>query len=187
MTHDDPERPEIAATRAWLERIVIGLNLCPFAKPPHAGGRLRICASDAVDEAALLADLDAELARLLEAPERRLETTLLVHPGVLQEFDAYNQFLDPAEALLAERGAEGVVQLASFHPAYRFADAEADAVENATNRSPFPMLHLLREASVDRAVAAYPEADSIWARNVALLRTLGHDGLRRALAGEDPA
>jgi hypothetical protein len=169
----------IAETRAWVERVVIGLNLCPFAKAPQVKGQVRYVASRAVDAAELLTDLVAELHRLAEAPAELIETTLLVHPHALNDFDDYNDFLDVADAALAELELEGVLQVASFHPEYRFADSEPDDLANATNRSPYPTLHLLREDSIDRAVAAFPEAEAIFEANIETMEELGAEGLAR--------
>jgi hypothetical protein len=169
----------IAETRAWVERVVIGLNLCPFAKAPQVKGQVRYVSSRAVDAAELLTDLVAELHRLAEAPAELIETTLLVHPHALNDFDDYNDFLDVADAALAELELEGVLQVASFHPEYRFADSEPDDLANATNRSPYPTLHLLREDSIDRAVAAFPEAEAIFEANIETMEELGAEGLAR--------
>ena len=166
----------LAETRAWVERAVIGLNLCPFAKAPQARGRVRYVATAASDDEALLAAFVAEAERLAEASDDEIETTLLVHPHVLADFLAYNEFLGIAEDALAELGLEGVLQVASFHPDYRFADVEPDDLGNATNRSPYPTLHLLRESSIDRAVAAFPEAEAIYEANMATMDRLGSDG-----------
>jgi hypothetical protein len=169
----------IDATRRWLERAVIGLNLCPFAKAVQAKGQIRIVESAATDAPALAADLLQELQTLARADPELLDTTLLVHPQALQDFEAFNDFLDVADALLAELGLEGVIQIASFHPGYRFAGTAADDITNATNRSPHPTLHLLREASIDKAVAAFPEAEAIYERNIETLRALGAEGWAR--------
>jgi hypothetical protein len=166
----------LAETRAWVERAVIGLNLCPFAKAPQVKGLVRYVVSDAASPEALLADLVQELNGLAEAPMDRVETTLLIHPRVLADFDDYNEFLGVAEAVVAELGLEGTIQVASFHPAFRFEGTEPDDVTNATNRSPFPVLHLLREASIDRAVEAFPEAEAIFEANIATMERLGADG-----------
>ena len=166
----------IAETRAWVERAVIGLNLCPFAKAPQVKGLVRYAVSQASDPAALLADLIAELERLAEAPAERIETTLLIHPRVLTDFAEYNDFLAVAEDTVAELGLEGVLQVASFHPGYQFADAAPDDITNATNRSPWPTLHLIREDSIDRAVEAFPEAEAIYEVNMATLERLGPAG-----------
>ncbi|MEO6410183.1 MAG: DUF1415 domain-containing protein [Burkholderiaceae bacterium] len=172
----DREDIALAETRAWLERAVIGLNLCPFAKAPHAKGQIRFVLSRAADDEGLLADLQSELETLIEADPARIETTLLVHPLLLADFDAFNDFLDPAEALLEAMELVGVVQLASFHPRFRFEGTEADDLSNATNRSPYPTLHLLREASVERAVEAFPDPAAIFEANLATLDALGVPG-----------
>ena len=182
MTHSN-DAAVIAQTRAWVDRAVIGLNLCPFAKAPQAKGLVRYVVSHATDPAALLADLITELERLAESPAEKLETTLLIHPQVLTDFADYNDFIEVAEDTVAELNLEGVLQVASFHPDYQFADTEADDLSNATNRSPFPTLHLIREESIDRAVEAFPEAELIYETNIATLERLGAEGwaeLRRA-------
>lgn len=166
----------IAETRAWVERAVIGLNLCPFAKAPQVKGQVRYVRSAATDTEALLADLVAELERLAEAAPERIETTLLVHPGVLMDFEDFNDFLDIADGALAALDLEGVLQIASFHPDYRFADSAPDDIANATNRAPYPTLHLLREDSLDRAVAAFPAAEAIFEANIETMRRLGNEG-----------
>ena len=163
-------------TRAWVELAVIGLNLCPFAKAPQNKGQVRYALCEARDPEALLEALVEELKLLAATPPDRIETTLLVHPHVLADFADYNDFLDIAEAAVAELGLEGVIQVASFHPDYRFADSDEDDVANATNRSPWPTLHLLREESVGRAVAAFPEAEAIYEDNMKTLRRLGASG-----------
>jgi hypothetical protein len=168
----------IAATREWLERAVIGLNLCPFAKAVHVRGQVRYVVSDATDLEALLADLLHELRLLADADPELVETTLLIHPHVLGDFLDYNDFLDVADAAVSELELDGEVQVASFHPDYRFADTAPDDMGNYSNRAPYPTLHLLREASVDRAVAAFPEAGRIFERNIDTLRQLGHAGWR---------
>lgn len=179
----DPGRIE-RDVRRWLERAVIGLNLCPFAKAVYAKSQVRIVVSDATTERALLEQLGEEMARLRDAPAEAIDTTLLVHPRVLQDFLAYNDFLDDADALVEAMELDGVLQVASFHPHYRFAGTQPDDAENLTNRAPHPILHLLREDSVDRAVAAYPEPDAIVERNIATLRALGADGFRALLDGD---
>jgi len=169
----------VEATRDWLEQAVIGLELCPFAKAVHQKRQIRWVESDARDPEALLADLVHELQHLAAADPRTLDTTLLIHPRVLQDFDDYNAFLDVAEAALEALRLEGVLQIASFHPQYRFDGTTADDITNCTNRSPHPLLHLLREASVERAVAAFPDAATIYERNLETLRKLGAEGWRR--------
>lgn len=181
MTADAAADPT-TETRRWLQRAVIGLNLCPFAKAVTAKDQVRFVATDAASEPELLAALGAELALLRDTPPAIVDTTLLIHPQVLTDFYDYNDFLDAADALVAEMDLEGVLQIASFHPQYRFAGSGENDVENCSNRSPYPILHLLREDSVSRAVAAYPDADAIIERNMRTLRRLGHDGWRRLFA-----
>lgn len=176
----------IGDTRRWLERAVIGLNLCPFAKAVVNKGQVRMVLSEARDEEALLAELGEELVRLRDTPAAEVDTTLIVHPQVLGDFLDYNDFLDTADALVEELGLEGVLQVASFHPQYQFADSGPDDIANFTNRSPWPTLHLLREDSVSRAVEAFPDPDAIVDRNVETLQKLGHAGWRELLQGTDP-
>ena len=166
----------MAATRYWLEQAVIGLNLCPFAKTVHVKGQIRWVESPAGDAQALLEHLLAELRFLAAADPEQTETTLLVHPRAL------NDFLDAADAAVEALGLVGVLQVASFHPDYRFAGTAADDVGNLTNRSPHPMLHLLREDSIARAVAAYPDAGAIYERNVETLRRLGANGWHQLMS-----
>jgi uncharacterized protein len=169
----------IAATRRWLERSVIGLNLCPFADNVYRGGRVRFYVSEQTSASGLVQDLVAELAALHAADPAVCETALLIHPRVLADFVEYNDFLDVCEATIADLGLEGELQVASFHPQYQFAGTHPDDIENYTSRSPFPMLHLLRESSVERAVAAVPDPDEIYRRNIRTLRKLGHAGWQR--------
>ena len=175
----------IADTRRWIERAVIGLNLCPFAKAVVAKGQVRYVLSDATTPEALLETLGEELLRLRDTPADDIDTTLIVHPQVLADFLDYNDFLDDADALVEQLALDGELQVASFHPQYRFAGSREDDVANCTNRSPWPTLHLLREDSVARAVAAFPDPDAIVERNVATLEELGHGGWQRLLARED--
>ncbi len=180
MPANSPKRPDpdelIAATRTWIERAVIGLNLCPFAKAVYVKQQIRYVVSTAESPAALLTELELELRLLTNGDPEVVDTTLLIHPHVLTHFLDYNQFLATADAALERLGLSGVIQIASFHPDYQFADTPADDITNCTNRSPFPMLHLLREASVDRAVAAFPEAAEIYQRNIETMRKLGREG-----------
>jgi hypothetical protein len=163
----------LEATRRWIADFVIGLNLCPFARRVFAGELIRYVVTPATDPDALLTDLATELYHLAGAQRSEVEMTLLIHPHALLDFLDYNDFLHDADRLLDQLGLRGEIQIASFHPAYQFAGTEPDAVENYTNRSPFPMLHLLREVSVTEvntdpdATAAIPE------RNVATLKALG--------------
>jgi hypothetical protein len=174
---DDPaDDAAVRGTRRWLETAVLGLNLCPFARTPAREGRIRIARSDAVDVDALLADLQAELERLRDTDPSELETTLLVHPRVLGDFLDFNDFLEVAEALLRALDLEGEIQIASFHPDFQFADSAAADIANATNRSPFPTLHLLREDSIEQVLAQVADPDAIYQRNIDSLRRLGQSG-----------
>lgn len=175
----------IEATRHWLTRAVIGLNLCPFAKSVHVKDQVRYVVSRATDEGALIDDLERELRWLAEADPEQTDTTLLILPDVLQDFLAYNDFLYLAESLLQSLRLDGVLQIASFHPQYQFEGTEPDDIENFTNRSPWPILHLLREDSIERAVEAFPDAADIYERNEATLRKLGLEGWRKWMAGDD--
>ncbi len=168
----------------WLERAVIGLNLCPFAKAVHSKGQIRWVLSSATSPEALLLSLLQELQHLATTPARETDTTLIVHPLVLQDFDDFNDFQGVVDAVLAEQGLEGMLQVAPFHPQFRFAGTRANDLGNNTNRSPYPALHLLREKSISRAVAAFPEPEAIFEKNIATLRKLGGDGYRKLLAGE---
>ena len=169
----------VAATRTWLERAVIGLNLCPFAKSVHVKKQIRYAVSAARTPDALLADLVAELRLLHAADPLEIDTTLLVHPQVLGDFLEYNDFLERVDAAVHDEGLEGELQVASLHPQYQFAGTRPEDIDNYSNRSPYPMLHLLREASIERAVAAFPDASLIFERNIDTLRRLGHAGWRR--------
>jgi hypothetical protein len=166
----------IEQTRAWLEDAVIGLNLCPFAKAPLVKGQVHFALCESDDPRDLLDALRAEMDGLAAADPAERETTLLVHPNALLDFDDFNDFLEAADDALVERGFEAVLQIASFHPRYRFAGTQPDDLENATNRSPHPVLHLLREASVERAVQAFPQAEVIYETNIATLEALGRAG-----------
>lgn len=166
----------IAQTRTWLEKAVIGLNLCPFAKAVHIKNQIRYVVSDAATPEELMAVLMKELEYLAEANPAKVDTTLIVHPHVLQDFEDYNDFLDVADAALEEMDLDGILQVASFHPDYQFADTDKNDIDNYTNRSPYPTLHLLREESLDRAVEAFPEAEDIFEKNIDTMRKLGHDG-----------
>jgi len=164
---------------------VIGLNLCPFAENPYRGKRVRFYVSEQRSAAGLLDELRSELTRLAAADPEDCETTLLIHPWVLADFIEYNDFLGICDEVVAELGLEGVLQVASFHPQYQFAGSQPDDIENCTNRSPHPILHLLREASVERAVAAVGDAEEIYRRNMRTLRSLGRDGWLRLWTDPD--
>ena len=167
--------------RRWIERAVIGLNLCPFAKAVYVKDQVRIVVSDATTEAALLEQLGEELLHLRDTPASDTDTTLLVHPDVLGDFLDYNDFLEHADALVESLDLDGTLQVASFHPDYQFAGTTPGDPSNLTNRAPYPVLHLLREESIDRAVAAYPEPDAIIDRNIETVTTLGTDGWAKLL------
>lgn len=169
----------IAATRKWLEEAVIGLQLCPFAAAPYLNDRVRYRVSAQRSSVGLLEELSDELQTLQDADPLQCETTLLIHPLVLTDFRDYNDFLDECDAAVTELGFEGELQVASFHPLYQFAGTGAQDIENYTNRSPYPMLHLLREDSVARAAESFPLIDTIGARNKETLRRLGHEGWRQ--------
>jgi hypothetical protein len=171
-----PAALAIAETRAWVRRAVIGLNLCPFARAVDVKDQIRYVFSDATDPETLLATLVVELQRLADTDPEVVDTTMLIHPRVLADFEDFNDFLELADAAVEDLDLDGVLQVASFHPQFQFADTEIDDVTNATNRSPYPTLHLLREDSVDRAVAAVPEAEAIFERNMATLEKLGPQG-----------
>lgn len=169
----------IAATRRWLEKAVIGLGLCPFAAGVYRGGRVRFRVSARHTAPELLSDLCDELQWLQTADPEQCDTTLLIHPWVLGRFEDYNDFLEECDTTLHRLGLAGELQIASFHPDYRFAGSAPQDTENFTNRSPFPMLHLLREASVERGVATVEDPDDIYRRNIETLRALGRDGWDR--------
>lgn len=166
----------IAQTRTWLEEAVIGLNLCPFAKAVHVKGQVRYVVSEAIDVEALQQALIEQLQDLAAADPAQVDTTLLIHPNVLQDFEDFNQFLGLAEEMVEALGLDGVLQVASFHPQFQFAGTSPDDVSNATNRAPYPTLHLLREESIDRAVEAFPEAETIYEANIETLERLGPEG-----------
>lgn len=180
-----PEKPHpvspspqqvLAETAAWVDQVVIGLNLCPFAKAVQVKDQIRYVISEATDEETLLDQLRAEMERLVATDPSEVDTTLLIHPWVLNDFIDFNDFLGLAEEALEDLGHEGVLQVASFHPLYQFEGTDPDDVTNATNRSPYPTLHLLREESVDRAVAAFPRAGAIFEKNIRTMEELGTDG-----------
>jgi hypothetical protein len=172
LQNSDPE----SSVRRWVESIVVDLNLCPFAKHELVNDRVRFTVTDASTETALLTALESELVLLTR--DLAVETTLLIHPDVLNSFSDYNQFLDLADGLLAQMELEGVLQIASFHPDYQFADTEVDDSENYTNRSPYPVLHILREDSLERAVASMPDIDQVPVRNIETMNHIGAERLR---------
>jgi uncharacterized protein len=177
----DPAEYEkiVVATQCWLERAVIGLNLCPFAKSVHVKKQIRYAVTAARTADELLAELANELQLLVDSDAKTLDTTLLIHPRVMGDFLDFHFFLAEANAAIRNLGLEGVFQIASLHPQYEFAGSDANDIENFSNRSPYPTLHLLREASIDRAVAAFPDAADIFERNIETLQELGPDGWER--------
>jgi hypothetical protein len=172
----------IAATQHWLTRAVIGLNLCPFAKAVHVKNQIRYAVSEAHDVEGVLTDLEAELQQLQAADPQRIDTTLVIFPRALADFVEFNDCVFFAERLVAQMGLEGILQVASFHPHYQFEGSDTDDIENYTNRAPYPILHLLRESSITRAVDAYPDAAGIYERNMETLRRLSHDGWRKLMS-----
>lgn len=166
-------------TKIWLERAVIGLNLCPFAKSVFVKKQVRYALTAASTADELLAELENELNRLTDTAPAELDTTLLIHPLAMTDFLDYHFFLAEVDALNRNLGFDGIYQIASLHPHYEFAGSEPDDIANFTNRSPYPTLHLLRESSIDRAVAAFPDAASIFERNIETMERLGHEGWKK--------
>ncbi len=180
MTDTRPESHDdiLAATRHWLARAVIGLNLCPFAKSVYVKEQVRYAISESTTLEDALAELETELRALDAADPQQVDTTLLIFPHAFADFVDYNDALFFADRLVRQLKLDGVLQIASFHPQYRFEGSEAEDIENYTNRAPYPILHLLREDSIARAVDAFPDASAIYERNQETLRRLGHDGWR---------
>jgi hypothetical protein len=176
----------IDRTRDWLVKAVIGLNLCPFAKGVHVKNQIRYRVSEAATPEALLEDLVAELTILRDADPEQIDTTLLVHPAVLQDFLDFNDFLDVVDAAVAELDLEGVLQVASFHPDYQFSGTDEDDIGNYTNRSPYPTLHLIRESSLARAVEAFPDAEDIYETNIRTMNQLGLEGWKKLWTVGEP-
>ncbi len=176
MPASDPTHPFIAETQEWVKRAVIGLNLCPFAAAVAVKNQIRYTVSLTTDPVQLLEELRQELRHLANVPPEETETTLVIHPHVLQDFAEYNQFLADAEDAVEALGYSGTLQVASFHPDYQFADAEPGDITNGTNQSPYPTLHILREDSIERGLENFPDPDAIFEANKATMRTLGHHG-----------
>lgn len=177
----DMTQEVIDATQHWLERAVIGLNLCPFAKSVHVKQQIRYAVSEARGFENVLKDVEAELKLLAESDPDKIDTTLLIVPHALESFSDYNDTLHFADTLLTQLKLAGELQIASFHPDYQFDDTAPDDIENYTNRAPYPIFHLLREASIERAVSAFPDAAEIYERNMSTLRRLGIDGWRKLM------
>ena len=173
----------LAEMRRWIEQAVIGLNLCPFAKSVYVKNQVRLVVSHARHLDAFLDDLDRELELLKTTPAEQIDTTLLIHPTLFPDFLVFNDFLDLVDQVLDEHELEGVIQVAPFHPAFQFEDTEPDDADNLTNRAPYTALHLLREASIDRAVESGDSAEDIVERNLKTVRALGIEGWQRLLAG----
>lgn len=171
----------IAQTRCWVERAVVALNLCPFAKKPVEGEQVRYVVSRAENEETLLADMQQELEHLRATDPKLIETTVLIHPYVLNDFFDYNDFLAVVDAFLEETGYAGEFQVASLHPDYQFAGTEPDDAENYTNRSPYPVLHLLREALLEKAILSYARPDKIPERNIRTMETVGAEKMVQLL------
>ncbi|EGP42977.1 DUF1415 domain-containing protein [Achromobacter insuavis] len=171
-----------AETRHWLTQAVIGLNLCPFAKAVQVKDQIRFAVSDATDAEGVLTDLQDELALLAEADPEKIDTTLLIIPDALDDFLEFNDFEDLSDRLLKRMRLVGELQVATFHPQFQFADTQPDDIENYTNRSPYPILHLLREDSIDRAVESFPDAAEIYEKNIDTLTRLGLDGWKRLMS-----
>jgi len=176
MNKNISQEKAIADTKLWLERAVIGLNLCPFAKAVHVKNQIRYVVSEAQTVEELMQDILSEFEVLAEANPSEIDTTLLIHPHVLNNFLDYNDFLEIVDAALEEVDLDGELQVASMHPQFQFADTEVDDINNYTNRSPYPTLHLLREDSIDAAVDAFPEAEMIFEKNIETMTKLGHEG-----------
>jgi hypothetical protein len=169
----------LARTRAWLEKAVIGLNLCPFAKAVYIKDRVRLVVSQARHVDDLLEELDRELDLLVATPAEQVDTTLLIHPTLFPDFLDFNDFLEIAEGVVGEHELEGVVQLASFHPAFQFEGTEPEDLGNYTNRAPYAIVHLLREDSVERVLEGLADPDAIYQDNIRTLEKLGLDGWKK--------
>jgi len=176
MNKNVSQEEAIADTKLWIERAVIGLNLCPFAKAVHVKNQIRYVVSDAQTVEELMQDVLSEFEVLAEASPTEIDTTMLIHPYVLNDFLDYNDFLEVIDAALEEVDLDGELQVASMHPQFQFAETEVDDISNYTNRSPYPTLHLLREDSIDAAVEAFPEAEMIFEKNIETMNKLGHEG-----------
>ncbi len=169
---------EIKDVERWLDEVVIGLNFCPFAAKPRRNEQVRFVTSKATSEELLLTDLQDELTLLDQTPSSKIETTLLIVPEMLSDFHDYNQFLELVDELLVQFEWEGIFQVASFHPDYCFADAEPDSVDNLTNRSPYPILHILREDSIEKALENIADPDEVYKRNIETMKTLSSEQIK---------
>lgn len=176
ISTSDDYKTVIDETRAWVDKAVIGLNLCPFAKAAQIKGQVRYAVSDATDDEEVLSDLEEELMRLSDADPQDIDTTLLILPDAMDDFLDFNDFEELSERLLKRMRLVGTLQVATFHPKFQFADTQADDIENFTNRSPYPILHLIREESIDKAVEAFPDAADIYEKNIETMQRLGLEG-----------
>ena len=168
----------VSDVETWLDDVVIGLNLCPFAAIPRKNNQVRFTVSQALAEEVLLADLHAELTFMSQIPAVEVETSLLIVPDMLAKFDDYNQFLDLVDELLEAFEWEGIFQIASFHPDYCFAETDPDSVENLTNRAPYPILHIIREQSMEKALAKMASPDEIFKRNIQTMNDLSTEQIK---------
>lgn len=171
-SHFHNQHPAIVATRRWLEDVVIGLNLCPFAHKPNRQGLIDLVVSEAEREEEVLLDLQSQMQRLDQTPPNQLETVVLVVSNCLQDFGDYNQFLDWVDSLIEQFDWQGIYQVASFHPDYQFGGTQPEDRENLTNRAPYPLLHIIREDSMEKALAFYPDSDKIPETNIARVSSL---------------
>ncbi|HEY9316656.1 hypothetical protein J2732_001246 [Achromobacter deleyi] len=171
----------VAETRDWLTKAVIGLNLCPFAKAVQVKDQIRFAVSDATDAEGVLTDLQDELALLAETDPEKVDTTLLIIPDALDDFLDFNDFEELSDRLLKRMRLVGELQVATFHPQFQFAETQPDDIENYTNRSPYPILHLLREDSIDRAVESFPDASEIYEKNIETMNKLGLEGWKKLM------
>ncbi|EJO30391.1 DUF1415 domain-containing protein [Achromobacter marplatensis] len=171
----------VAETRDWLTKAVIGLNLCPFAKAVQVKDQIRFAVSDATDAEGVLTDLQDELALLAETDPEKIDTTLLIIPDALDDFLDFNDFEELSDRLLKRMRLVGELQVATFHPLFQFAETQPDDIENYTNRSPYPILHLLREDSIDRAVESFPDAAEIYEKNIDTMNKLGLEGWKKLM------
>jgi uncharacterized protein len=175
----------IKDTKHWIEKAVIGLGLCPFAKAVYVQEQIRYAVSVARTPEALLLDLKTEIQRLITTSPEIIDTTLVIHPHVLADFLDFNDFLGIADALISASRWDGKIQIASFHPQYQFEGTTPDAIENFTNRSPYPILQILRESSVEKGLSSFSDPDEIFQKNIETLRHLGHVGWKRVIAVDE--
>ena len=174
----------IKDTKHWISKFVIGLKLCPFAKKPFEEDLIRYVHLENTSTDSLLMKLSEELLFIVESSEKEVETTLIIHPNQLLDFEAYLDFVEAGNALIASMQLEGVIQIASFHPSYRFAGESENDAANYSNRSPYPMLHLLREETLTKAIDNHPDIDSVPEKNIALLREMGEAAIKKFISGD---